>query len=137
VALPNPFARREAARPTLEVRPQPDDLPKKGLFAEPIRVAQLQVLEPEVLDDGRHRVTFLVEVRDSDDRRCSDLSVEARVTGPDRTRTVQGTTDMFGRIRFRMASSGGDYAIEVTDVAAYGLEWDPDGGPTGASITVA
>jgi hypothetical protein len=137
VALPNPFARRKAERPTFELRPQPDDLPKKGLFAEPIRVADLQVLDPEVLDDGRHRVTFLVEVRDSDDRRCSDLSVEARVSGPDRTRTVQGTTDMFGRIRFRMAGPAGDYAIEVTDVAAYGLVWDAGGGPTEADVTVA
>lgn len=136
MALPNPFARRKSDRPALELRPQPDDLPKTGLFAEPIRVADLQVLDPEVLDDGRHRVTFLVEVRDSDDRRCSDLSVEARVSGPDRTRTVQGTTDMFGRIRFRMAGTAGAYAIEVTDVAAYGLAWDADGGPTEASVTV-
>lgn len=136
MALPNPFARRKAIRPTLTVEPQPDDLPKKGLFAEPVRVADLQVLEPEVLEDGRHRVTFLVEVRDADDRRCPELSVEARVAGPDRTRTVQGTTDLFGRIRFRMASTAGEYAIEVTDVAAHGLDWDPSAGTIQASTTV-
>lgn len=136
MALPNPFARRRKAdRPTLALEPHPDDLPKRGLFAEPVRVADLQVLEPEALDDGRRRVTFLVEVRDADGRRCSDLSVEARVRGPERTRTVQGTTDMFGRIRFRMASTPGDYAIEVTDVAAHGLDWDRAAGPGEATVT--
>jgi hypothetical protein len=136
VPLPNPFARRRTPPPDLVLEPHPDDLPKTGLFTEPVRVAELRVLDPEVLDDGRHRVTFLVEVRDADGKRCSDLSVEARVRGPERTRTVQGTTDMFGRIRFRMASTAGDYAIEVTDVAAHGLDWDRDGGTTEASTTV-
>jgi hypothetical protein len=136
VALPNPFARRPGPRPTVTVEPQPDDLPKTGLFAEPVRVAALQVLDPEVVEDGRHRVTFLVEVRDAEGRRCPDLSVEAQVTGPERTRTVQGTTDLFGRIRFRMASTAGDYHLEVTDVAARGLDWDRAAGPLEASIRV-
>jgi hypothetical protein len=136
VALPNPFARRKADRPTLATEPHPDDLPKTGLFAEPVRITDLRVLEPEVLDDGRHRVTFLLEVRDADGRRCPDLSVEARVRGPERTRTVQGTTDLFGRIRFRMASTAGSYAIEVTDVAAHGLRWDPAAGAHEATIDV-
>jgi hypothetical protein len=135
VALPNPFARR-AERPTLSVEPQPDDLPKAGLFAEPVRVSDLQVLEPEVLDGGQRRVTFLVEVRDADDRRCPDLAVEANVTGPERRRTVQGTTDLFGRIRFRMASTAGTYHLEVTDVAAHGLRWDASAGTTEATTTV-
>jgi hypothetical protein len=135
VALPNPFARR-AERPTLAVEPQPDDLPKTGLFTEPVRVAALQVLEPEVLDGDHRRVTFLVEVRDADDRRCPDLAVEATVTGPERSRTVQGTTDLFGRIRFRMASTTGTYHLEVTDVAAHGLRWDPSAGTTEATTTV-
>lgn len=136
MALPNPFARRGGRRPTVTLEPQPDDLPKTGLFAEPVRVTTLQVLDPEVLEDGRHRVTFLVEVRDADQRRCPDLAVEARVTGPERTRTVQGATDLFGRIRFRMASTAGDYHLEVTDVAAHGLAWDRDAGPSEATTTV-
>jgi hypothetical protein len=136
VALPNPFSRRRSTRPTPTLEPQRDDLPKRGLFAEPIRVTTLDVLDPEVLDDGRHRVTFLVEVRDAEDRRCPDLAVEARVSGPDRTRTVQGATDLFGRIRFRMAGSAGTYAIEVTDVAAHGLDWARDASATTAEMAV-
>jgi hypothetical protein len=136
VALPNPFARRPEPRPTVTVEPQPDDLPKTGLFAEPVRVAALKVLDPEVIEDGRHRVTFLLEIRDAEGRRCPDLSVEARVSGPERARTVQGTTDLFGRIRFRMASTAGDYHLEVTDVAARGLDWDRAAGPLEASIRV-
>ncbi|MEX0834948.1 MAG: hypothetical protein WD010_02575 [Nitriliruptor sp.] len=127
MAFPNPFARRRTPAPKLEQ--QRDDMPKTGLFAEPVRVTELDVLEPEVLDDGRHRVTFLIEVRDAEGRRCPDLSVEARVSGPERTRTVQGTTDLFGRIRFRMAGPAGSYTVEITDVAAHGLAWDPEAGP--------
>lgn len=137
MALPNPFSRRRRARPRPVLEPQRDDLPKTGLFAEPVRVATLDILDPEVLDDGRHRVTFLVEVRDAEDRRCPDLAVEARVSGPERTRTVQGATDLFGRIRFRMAGPAGTYAIEVTDVAAHGLAWADDVGVTTTEVTVA
>ncbi len=135
MALPNPFTRRRhhPPRPTLER--QRDDMPKTGLFAEPVRVTELDVLEPEMLEDGRHRVTFLIEVRDAEGRRCPDLSVEARVTGPERTRTVQGTTDLFGRIRFRMAGPTGGYGLEITDVAAHGLDWDRQAGPATAATT--
>jgi hypothetical protein len=138
VAVPNPLRalRRARRRPEVTLERQRDDLPKTGLFAEPVRVTRLETLDPEVLDDGRHRVTFLLEVRDADDRRCPDLSVEVRIAGPERTRTVQGTTDLFGRIRFRMASTAGDYHLEVTDVAAHGLDWDRDAGPSTASLTV-
>ncbi|MEX1177734.1 MAG: hypothetical protein WEB09_04665 [Nitriliruptor sp.] len=136
MALPNPFVRRRRTRPTPTLEQQRDDMPKIGLFAEPVRVADLQVLAPEVLDDGRHRVTFLVEVRDAEGRRCPDLAVEARVSGPERTRTVQGATDLFGRIRFRMAGPAGTYALEVTDVAAHGLDWARDAGTATAEVTV-
>ena len=135
MALRNPFTRRTAT-PRVTLERQRDDLPKTGLFAEPVRVTRLDALEPEVLDDGRHRVSFLVEVRDAEARRCPDLSVEARVSGPDRTRTVQGTTDLFGRIRFRMAGPAGTYRLEVTDVAAHGLAWDRAGGPVSGDTTV-
>lgn len=117
-------APRRGVRHVLER--QPDDLPKTGLFTEPIRVTMLEPLDVEILDDGQRRVTFVVEVKDAEDKRCSNLSVEACVTGPERSRTVQGTTDLFGRLRFRMAGPPGRYHIEVTDVAAFALAWDRD-----------
>jgi hypothetical protein len=123
-------------RPQLATEPLPDGLPKVGLFAEPVRVASLRVLDPEVAEGGQHRVTFLLEVRDAEDRRCSDLSVEATVTGPERTRTVQGTTDLLGRIRFRTTGPDGTYRLVIHDVAAGGLAWDEEAGPTGAACTV-
>jgi hypothetical protein len=123
--------RRRQLDLTLEVHP--DDLPKTGLFAEPVRVASIQVLDPEVLDDGLHRVTFLVEIRDAEDKRCSNLAVEARVSGPERARTVSGNTDLMGRLRFRTTGPAGSYRIEVLDVAAYGLGFDPGAGETTAS----
>ncbi|GGI04449.1 hypothetical protein [Egicoccus halophilus] len=116
--------RRVRPVPAFTLERQPDALPKTGLFAEPVRVFSLRVLDPEPLADGRRRVQFLVEVRDAEDRRCSDLAVEARVRGPERERVVSGTTDLLGRIRFRMAGPAGEYAIAVTDVAAGGLAFD-------------
>jgi hypothetical protein len=129
------FRRRRPTPPfTLEVHP--DDLPKTGLFAEPVRVEAIKVLDPEVLEDGQHRVTFLVEVRDAEDKRCSNLAVEARVSAPGRSRTVSGNTDLMGRLRFRTTGPAGRYAIEVTDVAAKGLAFDADAGTTTAETTV-
>ena len=112
-------------------------MPKTGLFAEPVRVASVRALEPEPQDDGGSRVTFLVEVRDHEDKRCSDLAVEARVRGPERERVVSGTTDMMGRIRFRTTGPAGEYALEVLDVAAGGLQFDAAAGQTTAATTVA
>lgn len=118
-------------RPQLATERHPDELPKTGLFAEPVRVTLLRALDPEPAgDDAGHRVTFLVEVRDAEGRRCSDLSVEATVAGPQRTRTVQGTTDLLGRIRFRTGGPDGTYRLTVEDVAAHGLAWDRAAGPT-------
>ncbi len=128
--------RRRRRRPQVTLERQPDALPKSGLFTEPLRVTALDVLDPEVLDDGRYRATFRVEVRDTEDRRCPDIAVEARLSGPERTRTVQGTTDLLGRIRFRMAGPPGAYRIELTDVGAKGLTWDPQAGPTTAEAEV-
>jgi hypothetical protein len=124
--------RRRSPRVTLET--QPDGLPKSGLFVEPVTITALEVLAPEVLEDGRHRASFRVEVRDAEGRRCPDLAVEACVSGPERRRTVQGTTDLFGRVRFRMAGPPGRYHIEVTDVAAKGLRWDDSAGSTTAEV---
>ena len=136
MALRPPFGRRRE-RPTPHTELQADERPKRGLFAEPVRVTDLKVLEPEVLDDGRHRATFLVEVRDAEDKRCSELYVEATLTNPERTATVSGATDLFGRIRFRMAGPPGDYRIVVDDVAAGGLAWDRAAGPADADVTLS
>jgi hypothetical protein len=128
------FRRLFRARPgpvTIELHP--DDLPKRGLFAEPIRVSKLDVLPVETLDDGQRRATFLVEVKDAEDRRCPDLAVEATVSGPERTATVQGNTDMMGRVRFRMAGPPGAYGIHLDLIAMGGLDWDADAGPRAAS----
>lgn len=132
------FLRRRRRPPEgLVIEREPDAAPKHGLFTEPVRVTDIDVLDPEVVEDGHRRVTFRVSIRDADGRRCPSLAVEARLTGPERTATVQGTTDMLGRLRFRMTGPGGTYRIEVTDVAAGGLDWDPDAGPATATIEVA
>jgi hypothetical protein len=123
-------------RRALPVEPQPDGVPKSGLFTEPIAVTRLDALESETLDDGRRRATFVAEVRDADGRRCPDVAVEATVSGPERTRKVAGNTDMLGRIRFRMAGPPGAYAITLVDVGAGGLAWDAQAGPREASVTV-
>lgn len=130
------LVRRRRRRRHLTLEQHPDDLPKRGLFTEPIRVTRLEALEPDTQADGTTRVTFLVEVKDADDKRCSDLAVDARVAGPDRTATVQGTTDMFGRVRIRITGRPGRYGIEVLAVAAKGLEWDAEAGPTTATQDV-
>lgn len=126
-----------ARRPRGTTETQPDGLPKRGLFAEPVRVTKLQALEPDRDDQGVGRAVFLVEIKDAEDRRCSDVAVEAQLSGPQRHRTVQGTTDMMGRIRFRMASGSGSYRIELRDVAAGGLDWDRASGPSVADTDVA
>lgn len=118
---------------TFTIERHPDDLPKRGLFTEPIRVSRLDVLPIETLEDDRVRATFLVEVKDAEDRRCPDLAVEATVSGPERTATVQGNTDMMGRLRFRMAGPPGEYGIHVDLIAPGGLDWDTDAGPRTAS----
>jgi hypothetical protein len=106
----------------------PDSHPKRGLIAEPVRVDQLVHEGTEPADDGQVRVTFRVEVRSADDARCPAVAVEARLTGPERARTVSGATDLLGRVRFRMTGPPGSYRIEVLDVAAGGLDWDREAG---------
>lgn len=118
------------------VVPLTDSLPKVGLLAEPLRLARLEHAATETLEDGSHRVVFLVEVRAADDARCPAIAVEAHVEGPERARTVAGATDLFGRIRFRMAGPAGTYRCTVTDVAAGGLRWDRDAAPTTATAHV-
>lgn len=106
----------------------PDSHPKRGLIAEPVRVARIEHADTERREDGTLRVTFLVEVRAADEARCPAVAVEARISGPERERTVSGATDLLGRIRFRMAGPAGSYRLEVLDVAAGGLDWDAETG---------
>lgn len=115
----------------------PDSHPKRGLIAEPVRVERIEHESTEPLDGDLRRVTFLLELRASDDARCPNVAVEARVSGPERQRTVSGATDMLGRIRFRMSGPAGTYAIEVTDVAAGGLDWDRERSSIEQRVTVA
>ena len=115
----------------------PDSHPKEGLFTAPVRVDDLRTREPERLEDGRTRVTFVVTVRDAEDRRCPDLSVEARVVGPERTGGGQSTTDLMGSVRVRMVGPPGTYRCEIVDVAAGGLAWDRAAGPDCLETTVA
>jgi hypothetical protein len=106
----------------------PDSHPKRGLIAEPVRVTRIEHADTERLEDGTLRVTFLVEVRAADEARCPAVAVEARISGPERERTVSGATDLLGRVRFRMAGPAGSYRLEVLDVAAGGLDWDAETG---------
>lgn len=107
----------------------PDSHPKSGLFTEPVRVADLRARDPETLEDGSRRVTFQATIRDAEDRRCPDLSVEAVITGPERTGGGQTTTDLMGSVKIRMAGPPGTYRVEIVDVAAGGLRWDTEAGP--------
>lgn len=127
--------RRARPAPDFTLERQPDALPKTGLFAEPVRVASIHVLDPEPAADDRVTVAFLVEVRDAEDKRCSTLAVEARVRGPEREWVVSGNTDLMGRLRFRATGPHGEYAIEVLDVAAGGLQFDATAGQTTATAT--
>jgi len=115
----------------------PDSHPKRGLIAEPLRVESVRHDRTEPLEDGTRRVTFLVEIRAADDARCAAVAVEARMTGPERSRTVSGATDLLGRIRFRMTGPPGRYDLEILDVAAGGLRWDRDHGPGRADVETA
>lgn len=118
------FRRDPDPDPDAELRKVPDDLPKDGIFAEPLEIS-LRAAGPEPVDDGL-RVTFLVELRDAEGKRCPDVAVEATVTGPERTATGMGHTDMLGRVRFRMAGPPGTYTIEITDVAGNALQVSSD-----------
>ncbi len=105
-----------------ELRPVPDDLPRRQLYREPIRVAGLDALQPERLEGGRVRVTFEVTIRDDAGTRCPDLAVEARIRGPERAAAGMAHTDGFGQVWFRMEGPSGQYLCEVLDVAAGAIQ---------------
>jgi hypothetical protein len=117
--------------------PLPDSHPKRGLLAEPLRIARLEHERTEPAEDGRLRATFLVEVLAADGARCPTIAVEAHVVGPERARTVSGATDLLGRVRFRMTGPAGPYSITVTDVAAGGLDWDASTSTTELHVDIA
>lgn len=120
------FRRRPQVLDDPDAGPVPDDVPKRGLFAEPVVVASLEAKDPEDVGDDRVRVTFRAIVKDAEGRRCPDLAVDATITGPERDASGTGTTDLMGAIRFRMTGPPGAYAIRIEDVAAGGLELDRD-----------
>lgn len=120
------------------LRPVPDDLPRRHLYVEPIRVADLAVLPLERLSDSEVRVTFQVTVKDAAGTRCPDLAVEVRVSGPERAVTGTAQTDAFGQAWFRMRGMSGMYRCDVLDVAAGAIALErPDTMDIIASTTVA
>jgi hypothetical protein len=130
-----PLFRRRAADLDTMLEKVPDDLPKAGLFVEPVVVA-LQAPQAEALDDGSSRVTFRVTVKDAEGKRCPDVYVEATIAGPERTATGSATTDLMGQARFRMTGPAGRYAITVEDVAAGALRLDRDASVLDATTVV-
>lgn len=125
-------------RRRVEVERPPDQLPRRELCTEPVRVTRLEALDPDPGDirAGTLRVTFLIEAKDAEARRCSDLAVDAHTSGPDRDGHVEGHTDMFGRVKVQMAGPTGRYALEVLEVAAKVLDFDRTAGPTAAEVAV-
>lgn len=111
----------------------PDDLPRDQLFTQPLTC---DVTGSAETHDDQHRVVFKVVVRDAVGKRCPDLFVEATVTGPERAATGDTTTSMLGTATFRMRGPAGDYAIEVTDIAAGALAWDREASTAHLEVTL-
>ncbi len=124
------------------LRPVPDDLPRRHLYVEPIRVSELTVLLPvDQLPDDEVRVTFQVTVKDAASKRCPDLAVEVRISGPERTAAGTAHTDVFGQAWFRMSGVPGTYRCDVLDVAAGAIALErpaaPEAGPEDRGIIVS
>lgn len=132
------FRRRRPATPDPDdvVRKVPDDLPRDGLFDQPLVVSGLAPRPVERLDDGSNRVTFRATVKDAVGKRCPDMAIEATITGPERTAQGSGTTNLMGQIRFRMSGPAGAYAITIDDVAAGALEIDREASTLTATTEV-
>lgn len=111
-----------------------DSHPKDGLFSQPLVVSALTASELEEREDDQVRATFRATIKDAEGRRCPDVAVEATIVGPDRTATGSATTDLMGAVRFRMTGPVGSYRITIEDVAAGGLDWDRDAGPTTTTV---
>ncbi len=119
-----------------DLRPVPDDVPRRHLYVEPIRVSELVALPAEHLPGGEIRLTFQVTVKDAAGARCSDLAVEARVSGPARAATGTAHTDAFGQAWFRMRGVPGTYRCDILDVAAgaIALERAEDGETVASAV---
>lgn len=133
----SPFRKKQTTDPDAVLRKVPDDMPKDGLFAQPIVVTGITVPEPEPQQEGTTRVTFRATVKDAEGKRCPDLYVEAVVTGPEREAAGATTTDLMGQARFRMTGGPGTYRIAIDDVAAGALTLDRDASVLTAEIEVA
>jgi hypothetical protein len=122
-------------RAPLRLEPLADGVPRRGLFAEPLRIELLDHERTESEGDGIV-LTLVVGLRDAEGRRVPDIAIEAVVTTPERRATAVGTTDLMGRLRVRTRGPAGRYRLEVTDVAAGGLAWDPSAGPRELELDV-
>ena len=107
----------------------PDDLPRDGLFQQPLVCDVTGAAET-------HEDVFKVIVRDAAGKRCPDLFVEAEVTGPERTGVGDTTTNLLGTATFRMAGPAGEYRIVVRDIAAGALEWDRQASTAHLEVTL-
>lgn len=119
--------------PGERLRRVPDDLPRDQLFTQPLTC---DVTGSAETHGDQHRVVFKVTVRDATGKRCPDLFVEARISGPERSATGDATTSMLGAATFRMKGPAGHYAIEVTDLAAGALEWDLEASTAHLEVTL-
>ena len=121
-----------------ELRPVADDHPKDAFFTRPLRVTALQasVEDVEVADDEdpRVRVAFLATIKDADGKRCPDMAVYARITGPHRSATGMGHTSLLGQVTFRMSGPPGEYTCTIDDVAGGALGLDHDASTLHAEI---
>lgn len=126
---------RLRGRTTGELGPLPDDLPRDGLFTEPL-IVTVAALDPQPLERPRRRIRFRVEIRDAEGRRCPDVAVEAEIAGPERTATGFAHTDLLGRARFRMDGPPGHYRLRLLHVAGHALRVDETASQLTAGQTV-
>ncbi len=112
--------------------PVPDDHPKDAFFTGPLRVTDLRTAVEEHVDGVR--VGFVATVKDADGKRCPEVAVHARVTGPHRQATGMGHTSMMGTVTFRMSGPAGTYACLVEDVAGGALGLDLEASDLRATV---
>ena len=87
---------------------------------------------------GADQIQAMVEIKASDDP-VGGAQVRARLTVPsDRSYWIRGRTASNGRYVTQFPTSGpGKYTLEITDVSARGLSFDPDGSPSReATLTI-
>lgn len=132
-----------------------DDHPKDAFFTRPLVVTSLttsvedvedvvrarsEQTAPEVAPDtpaSQVRVSFVATIKDADGKRCPDMAVYARITGPHRSATGMGHTSLLGQVTFRMSGPPGDYACIVEDVAGGALGLDTDASVLHAEVVAS